>query len=401
VGSEFSTAVLDDARAGDERRVLALEDLGILGIDSGDRFDRITRLAQQVFGVAAAAVTLVDRTTQHHKSQAGSMWLGDGPRELAFCDHTIRRAETMVVEDAAVDERFATNPSVTGGPRIRFYAGHPIEAPGGHRVGALCLVDDRPRRFSEADQAMLAEFASWAQREVVRAEELERAALVQRSLMPRTTPELRGYDIAGFCQPSGTVGGDFFDWYSGPDGTVVFTLGDVMGKGMQAAIIMATVRAVMRSTGRTARPSAAVREAAQILYDDLQQTDTLITLCQARLCPQEGMVTLTDAGHGLVLVVRADGTAEPRLPSGLPLGWGSDEEWPEAEIRLAPGDTVVAFSDGLLDIYDGTLDALRQVALVVARSARAQDVVDHYREIALAVPVLPDDVTVVAIRREG
>ncbi len=400
MSSEFSTAVLDGVPADDERRVVALEELGILGIDSGDRFDRITRLAQQVFGVAAAAVTLVDRTVQHHKSQYG-VRLEDGPRAQAFCDHTIRRAETMVVEDATVDERFVHNPAVTGGPRIRFYAGHPIEAPGGHRVGALCLVDDKPRRFSEAERGMLAELASWAQREVVRADELERAAVVQRSLLPRTTPTLPGYDIAGFCLPSGTVGGDFFDWYDGSDGSVVFTLGDVMGKGMQAAIIMATVRAVMRAAGRTARPAAAVREAARTLYDDLQQTDTLVTLCQARLCLQEGVVTLADAGHGLILVVRADGSVEPRMPSGLPLGWGSDEEWPEAEIRLQPGDTVVACSDGLLDIHDGTLQALAEVAGVVARSSRAQDVVDHYRQVAAAIPVLPDDVTVVAIRREG
>ena len=378
-------------------RVRAVEDLGLLGVGPEERFDRITRLARQVFGVQSAAVTLVDGTTQYHKAQDGRH-LADGPRETAFCDHTIRNAGALVVEDAVDDVRFADFPSVTSG-QIGFYAGHPLQAPGGRRVGALCLVDDRPRTFSDDDRAMLAELASWAQREMDRAEELERAAVMQRALLPQDTPELPGYDVAGVCLPSGAVGGDFFDWHPASDGEVVLTLGDVMGKGLQAAIMTATVRAVMRSTSRGDRPAAAVTSAAEALQDDLWRTDTLVTLCHARLRPADGLVRFTDAGHGLMLLVQADGTVHRPLKGGMPLGWPYEQEWPEHSLRLAPGDTIVAFSDGLLDLYDGTLTALDEVAAVVRQATTSEDVVAHFARLAGELAVLPDDVTVVAIRR--
>lgn len=283
--------------------------------------------------------------------------------------------------------------------QIGFYAGQPLEAPGGHRVGALCIVDDRPRAFSPADRALLVELASWAQRELDREEELGRAAEMQRALLPRVVPDLPGYDIAGICLQSGAVGGDFFDWHPTADGEVVLTLGDVMGKGLQAAIMMATVRAVMRSAARRARPAAAVAEAAEGLHDDLWRTDTLVTLCHARLRPADGLVRFADAGHGLMLLVRADGTVFRPQRGGMPLGWPYEQEWEEGTLRLAPGDMIVAFSDGLLDLYDGTLAALDQVAAVVRRAATSDEVVAHVGHLAQQLAVLPDDVTVVAIRR--
>jgi stage II sporulation SpoE-like protein/GAF domain-containing protein len=378
-------------------RVRAVEDLGLIGAGPEERFDRITRLAQQVFGVGAAAVTLIDGRTQHHKSQYGRA-LEDGPRATGFCDHTIRNEGILVVEDATADERFSDFPSVTSG-QIRFYAGYPLEAPGGHRVGALCVVHDRPRDFTDADRRMLAELASWAQREIDRAEELDRAGDVQRALLPRETLRLPGYDIAGLCLQSGAVGGDFFDWYTASDGEVGLTVGDVMGKGLQAAILMATVRAVMRAGSRVARPAEAIAAAAAALHDDLWRTDTLVTLCHARLRPADGLLRLADAGHGLTLLVRADGSVERTERGGVPLGWPYDAEWPEHTLRLEPGDGVVIFSDGVLELYGGAQAAFREVAAVARTAGTADELVAHLGALAGALPVLPDDVTVVAVRR--
>jgi len=111
------TALAVAAPAVDEpARLRALEMLDVLHRGTEERFDRITRMAQALFGVSAAAVTLVTDSVQVHKSQCGSMALGDGPRETAFCDHTIRDSATLVVEDATADECFAHFPSVTGSP---------------------------------------------------------------------------------------------------------------------------------------------------------------------------------------------------------------------------------------------------------------------------------------------
>ncbi|WP_369139221.1 PP2C family protein-serine/threonine phosphatase [Modestobacter versicolor] len=387
------------ARVDEPARLRALEMLDVLGTGTEERFDRITRMAQQLFGVSAAAVTLVTDRVQVHKSQHGPMALGDGPRETAFCDHTIRDTETLVVEDATADERFADYPSVVGPPHIRFYAGHPLVGAGGHRVGALCLVDERPRQFSGAEQTLLAELASWVQRELDRTAELDSAARVQQALLPRCVPEVAGYEVAGMCLPAGSVGGDFFDWYHAPGGDLVLTLADVMGKGLPASIIMATVRAVMRSTTRDAGPGQAVTEAAATLHEDLERSGRMVTLCHARLDRERGLLRYADAGHGLMLLVRADGTAHRPQAGGLPLGVLADQVWTEAAVQLEPGDTALAFSDGLLDLYDGTLDSLDQIAEVVRDCVDATHLVDRFTVLATRLGVRLDDVTVVAVRR--
>lgn len=384
---------------GDDSRVRALEDLGVLDTGREARFDRITGLARRLFGVASAAVTLIDRDRQYVKSNEGAELL-HGPRSEAFCDHTIRRPEALVVEDAAMDTRFADNPLVTGGANIRFYAGHPLTVPGGHRVGALCLLDERPRTFTRQERDLLEELAGWVQQELVHSADLEQAAQVQRSLMPRRPPQIGGFDVAGVCLPSRAVGGDFLDWYPTRDGGLAVTLGDVMGKGMAAALVMAMVRTAMRSTGRSHTAADALSEAAEALYEDLDETGTLVTCCHAVLRPHDNIVRFADAGHGLMLLVRTDGSVHRRDAEDLPLGVLPDVRWLEAGVSLEPGDVVLTFSDGLLDLYPGPLEhALLKVAAVIQGAVEASEMVERFAALARRAAPLDDDVTVLAIRR--
>jgi diguanylate cyclase (GGDEF)-like protein len=150
----------------DERRVAALHALNILDTAPEERFDRVTRLAQRVFGTSMASVTLLDSDRAWLKSCRG-VDLGEGtPRETSFCAHTILEAETMVVGDARLDERFADNPHVTGEPFIRFYAGHPVAAPSGERLGTLCVFDEEPREIAEFEIEALQELAAMVEAEV-------------------------------------------------------------------------------------------------------------------------------------------------------------------------------------------------------------------------------------------
>jgi sigma-B regulation protein RsbU (phosphoserine phosphatase) len=105
-------------------------------------------------------------------------------------------------------------------------------------------------------------------------------------------------------------------------------------------------------------PGEAVNEAAATLHEDLESTGRLVTLCHGRLGPEQHGLRYTDAGHGLMLLVRADGGVHRPPGGGLPLGNWPDRRWDENLIELRPGDTMLAFSDGLLDLYDGTLTAL-------------------------------------------
>lgn len=230
------------------------------------------------------------------------------------------------------------------------------------------------------------------------AQELSRAAQIQRFLLPRGAAPLPGYEIAGACLPSRAVGGDFFDWYL-IDGGMAFTLGDVMGKGAGAGMIAATTRAVIRSAKNSHDPVTALALTADCFATDLDQASSFATLFHARLRAEDGRVLYSDAGHGLTLLIRANRTWERLASKDLPVGLMPDTQWESHEIPLNPGDMIVSFSDGVLDLYDGTLAAVNDVAQLALSASSAQDVVDFVTAKATENSN-PDDVTVLAIRRK-
>ena len=148
-----------DVPDGHERQRLHL--LGctrLLDSEASAAFDRITRMAAEMFDTPISLVSLVDQHRQWFKSRYG-LDVAQTERESSFCAHAIKSARVMVVEDAALDERFASNRLVLGAPRIRFYAGAPLMLESGHALGSLCVLDTQPRRFSASQRAMLAEMA--------------------------------------------------------------------------------------------------------------------------------------------------------------------------------------------------------------------------------------------------
>ncbi|QAT89084.1 diguanylate cyclase [Corallococcus coralloides] len=151
--------------ADEPRRLQALRALCLLDTPAHERFDRIVRTASQLFRVPIALVSLVDEHRQWFKARHG-LDATETPREQSFCAHAILSPATFVVPDALGDPRFHDNPLVLGAPFVRFYAGHPLRAADGSRVGTLCLIDSRPRDFPDADRAALADLAAWAEGEI-------------------------------------------------------------------------------------------------------------------------------------------------------------------------------------------------------------------------------------------
>jgi len=135
-------------------RLAALHRLQLLGTPSEPAFDRITQLAQTLFRVPIALVSLVDEEQQWFKSKCGVSIAGT-PRDQAFCNYTILHDTVFVVPDAQANPTFAANPLVTGKPHIRFYAGAPLTIAPGIRLGSLCIIDTRPRAFDVADMHRL------------------------------------------------------------------------------------------------------------------------------------------------------------------------------------------------------------------------------------------------------
>ncbi|BBZ63007.1 GAF domain-containing SpoIIE family protein phosphatase [Mycolicibacterium monacense] len=394
----------------EDERVRSLAQLHVLDTPPEDRFARITRMARAVFGIPMAAVALVDRDRQWFK-QVDGLDIGTNlPRNQTICQATIARSyeqpdnPALIIEDAAARPEFAMVPGIGEPGGIRFYAGYPLYGPGGHPVGTFCIYDTEPRSLTEAELTTFTELASWAQRELEHSDDLERAADVQRHLLPRPLGDLPGYSVCAMCLPAYAVGGDFYDHYR-VEGGAVFTVADVMGKGLGAAILAASVRSALRGASsafaRVERPLApedVVDAVALQLSEDLSSTDTFVTLFHCQLDSATGTVRFVDAGHGIALVVRADGRVEGLDSAGLPLGVMPGDTWDCGEVTLGEGDTLIIASDGVLDLIGDGSDA-RPALRFVATHPEPADLCARARALVAEKSPL-DDVTLVAVRRE-
>ncbi|MBC3936165.1 PAS domain S-box protein [Undibacterium sp. CY7W] len=146
-------------------RLKTLRQCGLLDTQPEERFDRLTRLAQQLFQCKIVLISLIDANRQWLKSKQG-LDIVETSRDISFCGHTILSSELLLVGDATKDPRFQDNPLVVDTPYIRFYAGAPLHAPNGQRLGSLCLIDDQPRQLSEHEEKLLCELAACVEHEI-------------------------------------------------------------------------------------------------------------------------------------------------------------------------------------------------------------------------------------------
>ncbi|SDO33954.1 Response regulator receiver domain-containing protein [Nakamurella panacisegetis] len=258
---------------------------------------------------------------------------------------------------------------------------------------------DGDHAATDYERSLLAELNSASREHQSLTAQMDRAAQVQRDLLPRQLPVVAGYEFAGVCVPSFAIGGDFYDWHPTPGG-VEFTIADVMGKGIAAAIMTATVRAVMRGLVPGGSPAEAIATAASALLGDLERTGTFVTVLHGRLDADTGTIAYADAGHGLSLHVHADGSHVRLTSNDLPIGIMDGSGWAAQSLTLSPGDSLIAFSDGLFDLLGGELGVLDDVATMVHTSATCQEVVDRITRLANR-DVLPDDLTLIVIRRDA
>ena len=149
----------------ENRRLQSLKSMGILDTAPEDRFDRYTREAAERLHVPISTISIIDSEREWYKSCHG-LSEREGSREASFCGHTILNREIFVVENTLNDERFKDNPTVTGKPHIRFYAGISLHSGDGFPVGVLCVKDRVPRRLTAGDAAVLIDLASRVEKEL-------------------------------------------------------------------------------------------------------------------------------------------------------------------------------------------------------------------------------------------
>ena len=331
----------------------------------------------------------------------------------------VRTGRSEIYEDipdallvqAAVDQEHL---EILRGLQLRSVITVPLTARG--RVfGVMTLVfAESGRRYGPADLALAEDLARRAALAVDNARIYQErdhiARTLQRSLLPPRLPDIPGMEIAGRYRAAGAgndVGGDFYDAFEAADGSWVVVIGDVCGKGPEAAAVTGLARHTIRAAAmRERKPS----EILTTLNDAVlqQRSDHMFcTVAYVRVRPNPGgaRLTICCGGHPLPVVLRADGTVLAAGSPGTLLGIFPDPELVDRTVDLGPGDALVLFTDGVIEEHgdgemfgrDGMTDLLRESV-----GRKAEEIAEAIEQAVVAFgPAAPrDDIAIVVLRVE-
>lgn len=238
------------------------------------------------------------------------------------------------------------------------------------------------------------------------AQELRVATLIQQNFLPRQLPEPDGWDVAAYYQPAREVGGDFYDFVELSDGRLGVFTGDVTDKGVPAALVMASTRAVLRAAAqRLDKPGEVLARVNEQVQPDIPPR-MFVTCLYGVLDLVTGRFVFANAGHNLPCVGRRDGVLEARA-TGMPLGMLPDQYYEEAEVTLEPGETLLLYSDALPEAHDpsGDMYGFPRLLGQVGKGPRGSALIDHLRDDLQHFTgdawEQEDDITLVVLHREG
>jgi serine phosphatase RsbU (regulator of sigma subunit)/anti-sigma regulatory factor (Ser/Thr protein kinase) len=182
-------------------------------------------------------------------------------------------------------------------------------------------------------------------------QEMRVATLIQQQFLPRQLPNLPEWQIAAYYGPARAVGGDFYDFIEMPGGRIGIAVGDVTDKGVPAALVMARTHSILRAeASRSDSPGEILGRANALLVPEMPAR-MFVTCLFAVLDPATGRIVLANAGHNLPYVRTSNGVIELRA-TGMPLGLMADIRYEETEGVVDPGDSVLLYSDGLVEAHD-------------------------------------------------
>jgi serine phosphatase RsbU (regulator of sigma subunit)/anti-sigma regulatory factor (Ser/Thr protein kinase) len=303
--------------------------------------------------------------------------IGDGRSPLAAAAATGRATFTP---DGAPLRRTAADHHER---RVRALAALPLRTPS--LRGALTLGYRSAHAWLPGERALLSAAAELVAQAAERARRFEAqhgtAQLLQRSMLPEHLPELDRFRIAARYDvgvDGNAAGGDFYDAFELADGRLAIVLGDVAGHDVRAAAVMGQVRAALRALALTdpAPPSvlAGLDRLVGSLGAESRNEEIFVTVVYGVLDPGDGTITLASAGHPPPVVRRSGAPASAQLvplPAGAPLGLGG--RWRTATVRLEPGDTILAYSDGVVERRDRPLSAGLDALVATAAAAASGD----------------------------
>jgi serine phosphatase RsbU (regulator of sigma subunit) len=281
----------------------------------------------------------------------------------------LETVQALLSDDASSDSRFALSQSIADF-RIRSVMCAPLWSQDNRAFGVIQLdTQDRNKRFTTEDLRLLMGVASQASIALENAKlhedqmarerlqlEMALARQVQRGFLPAETPSLQGYEFFAHYEAAREVGGDYYDFIPLPSGRVAVMLGDVAGKGVPAALLMAKLSSDARFCMLTEPDPGAAVGKLNALFHQAGLTERFVTLLTAVLDPVGHAVRLVNAGHLTPLVYRgATGRCEEAHTgdaTGLPLAVADSFAYESSQVSLGPGDSVLIFSDGVTEAMD-------------------------------------------------
>ena len=281
----------------------------------------------------------------------------------SIVDFVLGQKKAVLSQDAGDDKNLPGSASIAD-LKIRSVMCVPLLTPDNKALGILQLDTSDRRQFNEDDLDVLAAVASQAavsiQNATMHESLLERERLnrdlkiaeqVQKRFLPQVVPTVPGYEFFAHYQPTYEVGGDYYDFVPLPSDRMALALGDVSGKGVAAALMMAKFSGDTRYCILTENDPAPTATRLNSLLCAAGIEDKFITLSLCVLDAPARKLTLASAGHTPVIIRRADGRAEEvgQEVSGVPLGIMDDSVYEQTEVQLNPGDVVVIYSDGVTD----------------------------------------------------
>lgn len=331
--------------------------------DLGQIMQTIVRRSLRAVGAAQGDITLVgvdeaDPTQTLIRTRASS---GDHdvlrPAQSLLGWMHLNRAP-LLINDPRRDARFR---GTRWHPAIRSILSVPLVVQG-RLIGVLTLYNKKdPAGFTPGDQRLMAILAQQSAQVIETArllEEEERlhriqkeqqvAGSIQRFLLPRDPPPIPGYDVAGTSRPARTVGGDYYDVIPVDDGRFLLCLGDVSGKGMPAALLMANLQALLRGQGPrfAGDVTGCIASVNRLLYESTPPS-AFITLFYGLLDCHTHRFDYVNAGHNLPFFLPAGGPARTLPRGGLVLGVRPDFVYEAASLTFGPGDVLCIYSDGI------------------------------------------------------
>jgi len=331
--------------------------------DSSDSFDRVARLAAMALAGPRASVMIAGGNNSD-----GPIWAtapaSAGPPsaiERSLGQFVIDSARELIIDDVTIGLPGGLS-RLSESAGLNAWAGFPVREPDGRAVGALCVSDVQPRPWSGYDVQVLADLARVASSEVALRIALrqgaDRAVLartLQQILLPPRLPMIPGLQVAARYLAGGAgteILGDFYDVFPSLRGSWGLVVGDVCGKGIEAAKSTALARHTLRGAAlRQARPSLILAGLNQALLDWPADDPRFLTAIYATVRPRLAVtsVRISSAGHPLALVRRADGQVKAVGKPGTLLGLLPDPDLSDTRLLLRPGDSMILFTDGVTE----------------------------------------------------